>query len=242
MCISWLGFALLIWLPGLLHGQPCPAPKLDDGYVIPQKNSFHHDDSLTYGCDSGLKPAAEGWWATSTCQNGKWSHEPQCISENACLPPTIKNGNITANTKGWYENGSRIEVTCNEGYELKAESASIYCTDSIWSPLRVCKKSTNACSEPPKRHNAAIISGGYREVFAHNTEVQYICKEGYNTDGTNSEGSIRCSSGSWNEGPECREPGHGGPAAEETHTSVDSGPQTAGGGCHQDDIQYKRCP
>ncbi|XP_028283404.1 uncharacterized protein LOC114449768 isoform X3 [Parambassis ranga] len=186
MCISWLGFALLIWLPGLLHvltlssvsGQPCPAPKLDDGYVIPQKNSFHHDDSLTYGCDSGLKPAAEGWWATSTCQNGKWSHEPQCISENACLPPTIKNGNITANTKGWYENGSRIEkVLMHAASPLKGtmRPSSAEDTGRCLHTTQKCstyvKKDIIQTEQTVKALSAAPLEAGTKAQSAENQDM-----------------------------------------------------------------------
>lgn len=66
--------------------QPCPAPHLDKGYVVPEEDRYYPNSFISYACDSGHKPAVEGWWATSRCQNGVWSPTPQCISKyyNRC--------------------------------------------------------------------------------------------------------------------------------------------------------------
>lgn len=61
--------------------QACGAPSLNDGYFVPVQVTYSHETNLTYACRNGHKPAVEGWWATSTCQNGRWSHEPQCIGK-----------------------------------------------------------------------------------------------------------------------------------------------------------------
>ncbi|GAA6218141.1 coagulation factor XIII B chain-like, partial [Lates japonicus] len=95
MSMRYLGFVLLVLFPGVLYAQSaaqlCPAPRLVGGYFIPVQENDSHEKELIYACNNGRKPAVEGWWATSTCQNGKWSHEPQCIDEKACFPPTIPN-------------------------------------------------------------------------------------------------------------------------------------------------------
>lgn len=66
--------------------QFCRAPRLDKGYIVPQEERYDHESIITYACDSGHKPAVEGWWATSQCQNGVWSPVPQCIGKyyNKC--------------------------------------------------------------------------------------------------------------------------------------------------------------
>lgn len=66
--------------------QSCRAPRLDKGYIVPEEEQYDHDSVITYACDSGHKPAVEGWWATSRCQNGVWSPVPQCIGKyyNKC--------------------------------------------------------------------------------------------------------------------------------------------------------------
>lgn len=61
--------------------QPCPAPKLVGGYFVHEQETYSHEDHLIYACDNGYKPAVEGWWATSTCHNGTWSHTPQCMGK-----------------------------------------------------------------------------------------------------------------------------------------------------------------
>lgn len=63
--------------------QLCSAPTLMNGYFVPEQTRFHPEDQLTYACNKGYKPAVDGWWVTVTCQNGTWSHVPQCISK--CL-------------------------------------------------------------------------------------------------------------------------------------------------------------
>ncbi|XP_069568600.1 complement factor H-related protein 1-like [Brachyistius frenatus] len=203
MCVSYLGFVFLIWFPGVLHAQsaaePCPAPVLNGGYLVPKQDTYPDKTAVTYACDNGLKPAVEGWWATSTCQNGRWSHEPQCIDENYCLPPTITNGKYTENRN---VQGQTIDITCNEGYEVKDRLITATCINQTWSSLPVCERSNNACVEPPQIPHAVILER-YQEVFAANSRVRYGCKTGYTPNGRNTE-IVTCSSGQWNGVPTCR--------------------------------------
>ncbi|XP_041805892.1 complement factor H-related protein 1-like [Chelmon rostratus] len=203
-----LRFVLLVWFPGVLHGQsaalPCPAPTLNGGYFVPENETYAHETKLTYACEKGLKPAAEVWWATSTCQNGKWSHEPQCIAENACIPPAIPNAKYTENQNGWYEEGNVIRITCDKGYEYKDRNATATCRNGTWSSVLFCERSTHACGEPPKIPHAVIIHQDYQELFAPDSEVQYECEDGYTIEGGDTRKSIFCMSGTWSEGPACR--------------------------------------
>lgn len=64
--------------------QRCRAPVLNGGFFVPGIKTFNHGTKLTYSCNDGLKPVSSGWWATSTCQNGRWSDPPQCIGKFAC--------------------------------------------------------------------------------------------------------------------------------------------------------------
>uniref|UniRef100_UPI0037E95D10 complement factor H-related protein 1-like n=1 Tax=Semicossyphus pulcher TaxID=241346 RepID=UPI0037E95D10 len=204
MSARYLGFVLLIWLPGTLHAQsadqPCVAPSMDGGYFVPEKETYPHKSEITYACDDGLKPAVEGWWASSTCQNGIWSHGPQCIDEKACTPLTIPNAGHTENSNGWFEEGHRIRITCDEGYELKNLDNTAICLNGTWSSVPVCEKSGHACGEPPKIPHAVIIGRRYQEVFARDSKVQYECEDGFTANGIK---SIFCLSGDWTEGPTC---------------------------------------
>ncbi|XP_040911073.1 complement factor H-like [Toxotes jaculatrix] len=217
MSARYLGFILLVGFPGMLHAQsaaqPCRAPRLVGGYFVPDQQTYAHETKLTYACDEGLKPAVEGWWATSTCQNGKWSPQPQCIDENACLPPAIPNAKYTENTNGWYEQGAKLRTTCDTGYEHKDWDATAECINGTWLSLPICEKSISTCSEPPKVPHAVITNMGYQDVFVVDSKVQYLCEDGYTTDGTHTNKSVFCLRGHWAEVPTCSprsDTGHGG--------------------------------
>ncbi|XP_053185624.1 complement factor H-like isoform X2 [Scomber japonicus] len=239
MCVRYLGFLLLIWFPGALHAlsgqQNCRAPKLDHGYLVPDEESYTHETNLTYACDKGHKPVVEGWWARSTCQDGKWSHEPQCIDENACIPPTILNAKYTENSNGWYENGHKIRIICAIGYEHKNFSATAECTNGTWSSLPVCEKQFLACGEPPEIPHAVIIHEGYQDVFAADSVLQYECEEGFTVEGVNTNKTIICISGKWSTASPCHsrpDAGRGGSAAGGGGSSSSSGGNDREGG-HQ---------
>lgn len=58
----------------------CGSPELMNGYFVPEEESYDRGGQIFYTCEKGLKPAAEGWWATSLCRDGTWLPKPQCIS------------------------------------------------------------------------------------------------------------------------------------------------------------------
>ncbi|XP_041658242.1 complement factor H-related protein 1-like [Cheilinus undulatus] len=208
MRMRYLVFLLLIGLPGALYAQraaqPCSAPSLDGGYFVPEQESYSHESEISYTCDSGRKLVVEGWWATSTCQNGAWSHEPQCIDEKACLSLEIPNGKYNKRRTGWYRDRSTIRVTCEEGYELKNLHATAICLNGAWSSVPVCEISINSCGVPPKIPHAVIIGQRYQKVFPADSELQYECQVGYTVENAGSKKSIICIAGNWTEGPTCR--------------------------------------
>lgn len=71
------------------NAKACKAPVLNGGYFVPEEDIYGHGAELTYACDSGLKPVAEGWWATSKCENGKWVDKPQCIGKCSVISQQI---------------------------------------------------------------------------------------------------------------------------------------------------------
>lgn len=106
MRVSFLGFVLVAALPGALRGRSipvssadvhlllltgflalsaqtaaCAPPVLSGGYFFMKQESYPDGASISYSCDTGRKPVVKLWWATVTCENGKWSHEPQCIGK-----------------------------------------------------------------------------------------------------------------------------------------------------------------
>ncbi|XP_070774940.1 complement factor H-related protein 1-like [Enoplosus armatus] len=215
MCVRYIGFVLLVWFAGVLHAlsvpQHCEAPLLSGGYLVPEQDTYPDNTTLTYACDKDRKPVVEGWWAKSTCHDGKWTHVPECINETACITPTIPNEKKPESSKAWYEDGKTMRITCDEGYEHKDHRATAKCIKGEWSRVLVCEKSIQACSEPPRIPHAVIIHQRYQEVFAVDSKLRYECEDGYTVEGAaESNKFITCTAGAWTEGPLCKEGGIGG--------------------------------
>ncbi len=64
----------------------------------------------------------------------------------ACFPPEIANGNYAESSNGWYENGHKLRIICDEGYEHKDYVATTKCADGQWSSLPVCQSKSVTCS------------------------------------------------------------------------------------------------
>ncbi|XP_039878232.1 complement factor H-related protein 1-like isoform X5 [Simochromis diagramma] len=198
MCVRTLGFVLVLF-PGLLQAQGCDPPRLVHGNFLPRQETYSDRTTITYSCDNEYKPVVEGWWATSTCERGKWSHEPQCIDESACFGPTIPNGKYPENSNGWYEDGSTLTITCDGGFEHQNQINTTTCGNGKWSSAPVCERSMSACSAPPKIPHAVIINQRYQQVFAAGSEVQYECEDGYTA---HTKKSV-CIQGYWTAVPTC---------------------------------------
>uniref|UniRef100_A0A3Q4GT10 Complement factor H-like n=1 Tax=Neolamprologus brichardi TaxID=32507 RepID=A0A3Q4GT10_NEOBR len=228
MCARYLGFVLLIWFAGVWHAQNenvCRAPVLNEGYYVPDEETYFNKAELTYACDSGRKPVVEGWWATSRCENGNWVHKPQCIDENACLPPTIPHRKYDKAEEGWYKEQEIILVQCDDAYVLKG-NRSPTCRNGTWSPLPVCERRRDSCSEPPQISHAVIIHQ-YQEVFSAGSEVEYECEEGYTRKGNE---IIVCERGQWTAGPTCSESSADqGPPASDANVQPEGGDRRESG-------------
>ncbi|XP_054622788.1 complement factor H-like isoform X2 [Dunckerocampus dactyliophorus] len=226
--VSWkvyLGFAFLCCGAHrcVSASRYCPAPTLDGGYLVPQQDTYSHGAVLFYACENGLKPAVEGWWATATCRDGKWSTRPQCIDINDCIPPALPHAKYTSSSVGWYKNGSPVRVTCDTGYVHRNWDATALCANGTWSSVPVCERSTQACSEPPKIAHAVIINQNPKQdLYASDTEVVYECEEGYNVQGEDVKKSFFCFAGSWTAAPDC--------VREIKPTPADGGSTTSTGG------------
>ncbi|XP_053185606.1 complement factor H-like isoform X2 [Scomber japonicus] len=211
MYIRYLGFLLLIWFPDLLHAQSakqsCRTPRLDNGY-FETVEIYPDGQSLIYACDKGHKPAVEGWWATSICENGNWSHTPQCIDEKACIPPNIPHAEHNQE-QDWYKEGHVFRVSCQKGYEHKDRNATTTCSNGAWTLQLVCEKTSSACGEPPKIPHAVIINQEYQDLFAADSVLQYECEEGFTVEGVDTKKTIICISGNWSTVSPCRSTGSG---------------------------------
>ncbi|XP_054609029.1 complement factor H-like [Dunckerocampus dactyliophorus] len=222
---------ILMWCPAALRAQSaaesCSAPQTDGGFLVPEQETYLHGSSLAYACNDGWKPAVEGWWATSLCLNGSWSHTPRCIDESSCLPPDIPNAKYTESSEGWYQEGWVLRIKCDEGYQHKTWEATVTCKNGAWSSLHVCERSGNACMVPPKIPHAVIILQKYQEIFAADSEVQFECEEGYSVQPADTKKSIFCLAGGWSEAPNCTKSqvpdvGHDGDTLDKVTKPVDA--------------------
>lgn len=115
-------------------GQP-PVPnygQVDQSHLISYGNSIH------YSCQNGFLLSGQ---SNRTCQsNGQWSGNiPVCNVLN-CTDPGIPINGYRIGTS--FLNGSIINFTCTEGYELNGEK-SIQCFRGNWSfPIPVCEQDT----------------------------------------------------------------------------------------------------
>ena len=78
-----------VWLSAQEAGQPCQAPRLDGGYFIPSQRTFGHQELIFYACGKGHKTVEDGWWASSTCLDGKWFQQPRCIGEPSPISSSL---------------------------------------------------------------------------------------------------------------------------------------------------------
>uniref|UniRef100_H3C398 Sushi domain-containing protein n=1 Tax=Tetraodon nigroviridis TaxID=99883 RepID=H3C398_TETNG len=182
----------------------CRPPQLANGYYSPEAGFYDRGDQIVYSCEKGHKPAAEGWWGTSLCQDGTWFPKPQCIDERACLPPEIPHSTFPASAPTWYPHERKTRITCDNGFQLQNFEATALCENGSWSSLPVCTKSAGACGEPPQVPHAVVVNQVPQEVFPEDSKVRYQCKDGYEMEGEADERMfIYCMSGNWTEPPTC---------------------------------------
>ncbi|KAE8291189.1 hypothetical protein D5F01_LYC10784 [Larimichthys crocea] len=84
--------------------------------------------------------------------------------DKACFAPTIPNANYTKNQDGWYEEGYKIRITCDTGYEPKNNDATAICTNGTWSSVPVCEKSIFACGRGTEAGTGSTVEGTDRET------------------------------------------------------------------------------
>uniref|UniRef100_A0A3B4Z984 Sushi domain-containing protein n=1 Tax=Stegastes partitus TaxID=144197 RepID=A0A3B4Z984_9TELE len=171
--------------------QPCLAPQLDGGCLIPRRQTYPHESKLHYTCGEGQKPPVEGWWATSTCENGKWSPEPQCMGKCS----------VTSHNPTIEETGDRIYREDTRNYETELTKTNSNCSIPKIEFFFFSSFPTDetACLPP------TIPNGKYIENqngwYAEHHNLMVTCHDGYELKGNS--GRSRCINGTWSSLPVC---------------------------------------
>ncbi|TRY96927.1 hypothetical protein DNTS_014278, partial [Danionella cerebrum] len=165
---------------------PCTVPNFEHGFFkwdSSKKNFF-------YSCDTDYKPFfGEKWWSSVTCDQGTWSHEPQCISKMNCgALPSIQNGK--------FEGNDNPTLKCDRGF--KQSGGPIECIDGNWvSPPSCTVEKT--CGDPPSVTDAVIMSEP-KELYIDGDEVTYACRSPFVIYG---ESKVTCNKQGWTDQPTC---------------------------------------
>ncbi|KAF4089517.1 hypothetical protein AMELA_G00067240, partial [Ameiurus melas] len=111
--------------------ENCPCPPLENGFLVPRLEIYEHDVNISYGCDTGWKPALGTRWGEITCRNGTWSHSPQCINSTSCLTPYASHAKPAHRPAAFYPHASLLPFVCDRGYEFDGTDSAL-CIHATW--------------------------------------------------------------------------------------------------------------
>ncbi|XP_010080182.1 PREDICTED: C4b-binding protein alpha chain-like, partial [Pterocles gutturalis] len=146
---------------------------------------------LSYRCKPGYT-AAQGKSSLVTClSDTTWSADPDFCIRQACTPPAIENGDVTADS---FLFETVVTFTCHPGFELKGPS-SAKCVVSgsgvDWDTASPsCQRQLPAvlCGKPPAIDNGSH-NGTKGTGFVQGSVVVYKCNDGFTLAGA---ASVHC--------------------------------------------------
>ncbi|NXR28365.1 CR1L protein, partial [Cinclus mexicanus] len=115
----------------------CPAPKISNGVLIPNKPSYGKGVSVQVRCNAGCSFPDGSAEVTVTCQGqGSWGALQHCAceSEGFGSTPIISHGRVTAGQKPSYSVGDSITIECYTGYTLHGQAQIQYSGNNQWVP------------------------------------------------------------------------------------------------------------
>ncbi|XP_053484488.1 complement factor H-like isoform X3 [Ictalurus furcatus] len=170
-----------------------------NGFFVPHLDIYEHGVNISYGCDTGLKPALETWWGEITCNEGQWSHNPQCIDKTHCSPH-VPNTHAEKPLKTSYAPNEDFHFKCEPDFEFESGNSKARCENGKWM-LPKCTRKPEFCAPPPRVFKGMIIQP-YQDAFKNGARLDYVCAEGYKIEGNNYN---VCENGRWTNSPTCVE-------------------------------------
>ncbi|KAI7791384.1 complement factor H precursor, partial [Triplophysa rosa] len=167
----------------------CTTPNLENGYI---HTDSPKEESIYYSCSTRYKPLSGNWWGAATCNNGRWSNEPQCIEENKCgVLPSVQHGHLKETNAG-----QSAEIVCDPGF--KSSQKSIGCHNGRWE-TPTCEVDEEGCVSPERVENAVIISKP-QERYSSRSHVTYKCHRHFTINGNS---KVFCRNSAWDKAPTC---------------------------------------
>ncbi|XP_047471545.1 sushi, von Willebrand factor type A, EGF and pentraxin domain-containing protein 1-like [Penaeus chinensis] len=146
-----------------------------------------------------------GGGASGAESKKKGKKAPSC--QNLDLEPFLQVEVVRAgraNTS--YASGTRVKVSCHQGYGLNIGNRTAKCSRGKWKPMKP-ECVTLPCSVPTTPHGRYMFNGAavpQRATIGHAEVVKFTCESGYHVLGSN---TVRCWYGDWTvtgKPPECQ--------------------------------------
>ncbi|XP_077013422.1 complement factor H-related protein 3-like [Tamandua tetradactyla] len=184
--------------------KTCDLPQIKHGYLYEglfSRPSFPAPigKAYYYYCNKNFVTPTRQGGDYMTCTQQGWSPAVPCLRQ--CYLYSVENGH-TSNAKYSYLEHESVDIECNPRYSLPNELSNITCTEQDWSPPPRCIR-VESC-DMPIFENARPKSNGTR--FKLNDELDYECREGYETSDGNTTGAIVCRDDGWSNPPTCLDP------------------------------------
>ncbi|XP_065194937.1 sushi, von Willebrand factor type A, EGF and pentraxin domain-containing protein 1-like [Sycon ciliatum] len=172
-----------------------PIPYLPNGYYTTSDSSFTNGGTATAYCFPGYRLIRP---SSITC-NGTWPSggpRPTCTSTTCSAAPTIANGYLTFNSRGFMDGGSTI-ANCFPGYQLNGPAA-ITCASGQWPS----NASLPTCTPLSKCSHLTVDNGDVSSGSGNLNNIHSVtCTSGFELMGNSIV--ICLDDGNWSSIPEC---------------------------------------